>query len=268
MDSEPTRTNEDVSSQNLVVEILDRQFPFWSLGDVAMVAGFFLLAYLFFGILALLIASGLPAFKAKNAIQIWGDVRIALAIQAVAYLAAGWFVYRMIARHYGVPFLRGIHWKWPKTKWPVYLIGGVVLAYLITSLEAILPKPPELPIDKFFRSPIALWLFASFGTVLAPLVEELFFRGLLFPALLRKLSVPVTILLTAFLFTLLHGVQLGWSWGPLLLIFLVALALTVVRARAQSVAASVLVHLGYNLTLFFFEFIGTDGFRNLDKVIH
>jgi len=47
-------------------------------------------------------------------------------------------------------------------------------------------------------------------------------------------------------FALMHGPQLRFSWGPVLVIFLVSLVLTIVRAKTNSVAAGVLIHMGYN----------------------
>ena len=45
---------------------------------------------------------------------------------------------------------------------------------------------------------------------------------------------------------------------------LVGFALTLVRARYQSVAASTLVHMAYNATLFGVILLTTGGFRHMD----
>lgn len=269
MDSQNAPIGGEVPANQPVLDAgIEQQHPIWSLADVGMVAGFCILASFFFAVLALLIAAGLPAYKTKKVIQILGDVRIAVLTQFAAYLATFWFVYRMIARHYGVPFLEGIRWNWPRSKWPAYLLAGVTLAYAITGLQAFIPMPSEVPMDKFLKSAMGVWVLATFGSLFAPFAEEVFFRGLLFPALARKTSVGLSILVTAFAFAMLHGTQLGWSWGPLLMLFSVGAVLTIVRAWAGSVSASVLVHVSYNITLFVFLYIGTNGFRNLDKVIH
>src|SRR4029078_10675370 len=99
-----------------------------------------------------------------------------------------------------------------------------------------------------------------------PLAEELFFRGFLYPALARKTGELVSILLTALAFMLIHGPQLAQAWAPLLLLFVVSLVLTIVRARMKSVSASFLIHMGYNGTLFALLYLGTEGFRNLQKM--
>jgi hypothetical protein len=59
---------------------------------------------------------------------------------------------------------------------------------------------------------------------------------------------------------------LNFSWGPVLVIFLVGVALTTVRALRKSVAATVLMHMAYNGTIFIAEYIATDGFRHMEKL--
>jgi hypothetical protein len=41
-----------------------------------------------------------------------------------------------------------------------------------------------------------------------------------------------------------------------------------VRVRTNSVAAGVLMHATYNLTVFVVLFIGTDGYRHMEKFLH
>lgn len=83
---------------------------------------------------------------------------------------------------------------------------------------------------------------------------------------LENYSGPLALVATAACFALIHGEQLGHAWAPLFVIFIVGLVLTVVRARAHSVGASFIVHAFYNATLFVTIFIGTNGFRNFDKI--
>jgi uncharacterized protein len=96
-------------------------------------------------------------------------------------------------------------------------------------------------------------------------MEELFFRGFLYPVLARRLGRVAGILLTSVAFGFLHGAQLKYSWA-VLIIFLVGIALTTVRALTKSVAASFLIHVGYNGTLSVLLFIATSGFRHLERL--
>jgi uncharacterized protein len=74
------------------------------------------------------------------------------------------------------------------------------------------------------------------------------------------------VFVTALGFGLLHAMQLGFAWGPVFIIFLVGVALTVVRAVVGSVGASFIVHVSYNFALTAASFAATDGFRHLEKL--
>jgi membrane protease YdiL (CAAX protease family) len=97
-------------------------------------------------------------------------------------------------------------------------------------------------------------------------MEELFFRGFLYPVLARWLGVTAGVFVTALGFGMLHAMQLGFAWGAVFIIFLVGLALTIVRAVTNSVGCSLVVHIAYNSTLTVLTFIGTDGFRHLERL--
>ena len=71
---------------------------------------------------------------------------------------------------------------------------------------------------------------------------------------------------TSLLFALLHGDQTGYSLGPFLLLVCVSLVLSWARLGTRSLAASVVVHACYNFILFSFMFLGTSGFRHLDRM--
>jgi membrane protease YdiL (CAAX protease family) len=73
-------------------------------------------------------------------------------------------------------------------------------------------------------------------------------------------------IITSIGFAMLHGAQLAHSFAPLAVLFSVSVVLCITRLRFHSLAASTLVHSMYNATIFVMLFIGTDGFRHLDKV--
>jgi membrane protease YdiL (CAAX protease family) len=76
----------------------------------------------------------------------------------------------------------------------------------------------------------------------------------------------VAILMTSAGFAMVHGEQLGQAWGPLLVLFVVGLVLTLTRVVTRSVTPGLLVHVGYNLTLFTLLYFGTDRFRHLERM--
>lgn len=68
-------------------------------------------------------------------------------------------------------------------------------------------------------------------------------------------------------FGLIHLPQYGWAWGVALVIFLVGVACGAVRAVTKSVAASFLVHVGYNGTQMIILVVQSHGFRNMPKAL-
>jgi hypothetical protein len=143
---------------------------------------------------------------------------------------------------------------------------GVALALLVQSASALLPIPKSLPIDRYFRDMLGAYLMAAFGLTFAPLVEELFFRGFLYPALARRWGLAAGVVVTSALFAMIHASQLAHAWAPLLLLFFVGIVLTVVRARTHSVATTLLIHVGYNGTLFGMLYLASEHFRHFEKL--
>jgi len=183
-----------------------------------------------------------------------------LAIYAVVFAVMRWLV-----RARGGRFWDAVRWNWPQTSWGIFLFLGIGLYFVLIGLSQVLPIPKHLPIDRFFQTAREAGIMSVIAITLAPLMEELFFRGFLFPVLARRLGTVVAIVLTSALFGLLHGAQLGYSWA-VLIIFLVGVVLTTVRAVTKSVASSFLVHVGYNATLSVLLFIATSGFRHLERL--
>lgn len=185
--------------------------------------------------------------------------------QLLSYFVILGFMYFLVRRDRAVDFWQAIRWNWPRNP-GVYVLAGIVLSIGLQGFAHLLPIPKTLPIDQFFRTPREAYLLSIFGVTLAPLLEELFFRGFLYPVLARRLGMSLAVFLTALGFAAIHGAQLMYSWGPVLIIFLVGLALTLVRARTRSVAASLLIHVAYNGTISILMFVATDGFRHLEKL--
>ena len=224
----------------------------------------FLLAFIFFSELARLLALRLPAFSGISPDDLLLDPRVLLPAQLAGYLVVLAGLWRWFDHHLGVGLLRAICWQWPP-RWLRFVAGGVALGIAIQFGANWLPSPPELPIDKMLRTTTDAYLMSGFGVFIAPFVEELLFRGLLFPALSRRAGAVAALLLTSLAFGALHASQLGDSWPLVACIVLVGAVLTLVRWRFHSLAASTLVHMGYNCALFAAIFVQTRGFTDLTR---
>ncbi len=190
---------------------------------------------------------------------------VTVLAQFLAYLLVLGFMVSLVKRAPGQRFWQAVRWNWPRN-WFAYLVAGLVLSVGLQGFAHLLPMPKELPIDRFFQTRNEAWALSLFGMTLAPLLEELFFRGFLYPVLVRRLGTVTAIVLTAASFGLVHAPQLGRAWGPVLVIFAVGLALTITRAVTKSVAPGFLMHVAYNGTISVLIFVVTDGFRHLEKL--
>jgi membrane protease YdiL (CAAX protease family) len=216
--------------------------------------------------IGVLLAARRWAYPHRDVAELARNAVVVVLGQGVGYLLVFLYMYVLVTRERRRPdFLNAIHWNWPSNP-STYLMWGVGLSVALQALAHLLPIPKNLPIDSFFRTPAEAWVLTIFGITLAPMMEEFLFRAFLYPVLKRQLGWGAAILLTALGFALLHGSQLKFAWGPLLVIFLVGLVLTIVRAQKNSVAASLLMHIAYNGTISALMFMATDGFRHLEKL--
>lgn len=238
--------------------------PVWSGWDVLQITGLTLLLTLF--IVPLLVILGAHTFAYPH--ESWLDVArkpaLALLSQLVAYIGVALYMILLVQGKYHTRFWQALRWNWPGIGAASFLGLGVLMLG-IDFLGKFLPLPKNTPFDQFFDRPLDAYLVAVFAVTLGPLMEELFFRGFLYPVVARRLGVSGGILLTAIPFGLTHFFQYGSSWGAVLIIFLVGVVLTAVRAMTKSVASSFLAHVGYNGTLMVIAALQTDGFRHMEK---
>jgi membrane protease YdiL (CAAX protease family) len=239
--------------------------PAWSGWDVLRLA-FVAVVALFAGVFGVLLIFHWWLYPHARLGEIARFPLVAVGGQSLAYLLIVAYMYVLVTRERRRPdFLAAIHWNWPANI-GAYVLLGIALSLGLQGLAHLLPIPKELPIDNFFRTPTEVWAIGILSVTLAPLLEELFFRAFLYPVLARRLGLPIAVVLTAVGFALLHVAQLGFTWGPVLIIFVVGIVLTTVRAKKNSVAAGVVIHMAYNGTIFAIMFYATDGFRHLEKL--
>jgi hypothetical protein len=186
--------------------------------------------------------------------------------QLVTYLVIIGFMAILVRIRHRNSLLQAVHWNPPSRRYFVNaLMVGAALALVSDIGEVVLHRwiPDSLPITEYFKDRPSALLLGAFGVLVAPLMEELMFRGFIYPALARWRGASISVLITAFCFTLLHGAQLGYSWAPLLLIFIVGVTLTVTRRITNSVATCVVMHMTYNFVLLAQTYIFTHGFRQM-----
>jgi len=219
--------------------------------------------------------------------------KMQIALLATTYLAtllAAWFFYPQLWQR---TFLDGLQWRWSTARNQAgrLLTLGLLLGVMMKMVTYFITPPKTLPIDEFFSTPLDAWLITLFGTVVAPVFEEVCFRGLLLPAFAIAydwLSLPRTAeartrwqttttltpaalifsaVLSSIFFALMHTQQVAHLWFALLVLFSISLVLTFVRVKTGSVAASALVHAAYNGFVFLTVMIATGGYRHLERMM-
>jgi uncharacterized protein len=237
--------------------------PVWNGWDVLQIAGLTVLSVLVLQIV-ILFAVRQFAYPRLPLREVALKPIVAILAQLLAYILVALFMVLLIEGKYHMRFLQAIRWNWPGNK-SAMLLGVGILTVSLDLLSHFLPMPKSTPFEQFFARPLDAYLVSIFAVTLGPLMEELFFRGFLYPVLARRTGMLWAILLTALPFGLIHSMQYGNAWSAVLVIFLVGVVLTTVRAVTKSVGASFLVHVGYNGTLMILAAIATDGFRHVEK---
>ncbi|MGA3316866.1 MAG: CPBP family intramembrane glutamic endopeptidase [Candidatus Korobacteraceae bacterium] len=245
---------------------LARSFPAWSAWDVLAVLAITAVVVFGFSLAALFIARATPGYRHTPITELATNAFVVVGAQAAAYPIVLLFMFVLVRSRTHERFGKAIHWNWPGVSAPGFFAMGTIVAIAIDGLSRFLPIPKSLPMDKYFHDAASAYLMAAFGVTLAPLLEELFFRGLLYPLLRRAFGLTMAVIVTAASFAAIHGTQLGYAWAPVLSIFVVGVVFTVARARTNSVAASFLMHCGYNFSLFALLWLASDHYRHLEKV--
>lgn len=219
----------------------------WSTVDLIIFGVFFVLT-------VLLLPAGLiwlwrfldPGLKADELTAV--DL---VLVQGLMNLVLVGFIAFLVKVLHRQSFLETIHWRRNYNFSNGFLVAlGSTLAISVLIVSSFFPPETPPPIEKLLSSAGAMWIFAIFGIGVAPLFEEIIFRGFLFKVLSEmrgpRLAVPVT----AVLFALLHVPQLWGSWAGVALIFLVGYTLSLVRNRSNSLIPSLIIHTSYNGMLF------------------
>ena len=180
------------------------------------------------------------------------------------------FLYVTLAVLRGFPFWRTLGWRKitrpdgaPRRGLWLYFLGGCGLSVVVFALTAKMQPHENVPIEELFHYRNTALLFMAMAVLLAPLVEETVFRGYLYPLFAKYFGVSASVIVTGVLFGLMHGAQLGWTWGLVSILIVVGVIFTFARARTGSVLASFLLHLGYNFMIAAASILSTQGFTKM-----
>jgi membrane protease YdiL (CAAX protease family) len=165
-------------------------------------------------------------------------------------VALAWYVVTDGGRQ---PFFRTIGWGWRPRYGPaivLLLVAGIFVANVLLGIvfNQLGLTPESTPFDELLKQPTARIAVAIFAVVSAPFVEEVVYRGVLYPALARRLGRVGAILVVSGLFLYVHVEQYAGAVAYLVPLGLLSVVLTSLRAYSGSLLPSFALHLLFNAT--------------------
>jgi membrane protease YdiL (CAAX protease family) len=233
----------ELSPPQPVLEELEKT-PFWGYND--------LVVFIFLALVCLTLGYAVVALPLR-VLHIHPVVKVeeALPEQLLGYLFLFGSLALIFRQWYGRPFWSSLGWTRMRLPFAWVVFAGMVTAVLVVVASNLIHLPETAnPMTELMDTRTAVLLMAIFGITVAPVCEELAFRGFLQPLIARSLGAAPGILLAAIPFGLMHYQEYGNSWRHALIISAAGAAFGVMRQVTGSTKAAALMHAAYN-TFFF-----------------
>ncbi len=133
----------------------------------------------------------------------------------------------------------------PPAALALQILTGLISEFLSPLLGGI-KNPQDCTISQAFGGDPYLAVISI--AIIAPIVEEIVFRGFIYGGLRPRLGVTLSVLISAAVFALAHTLSVGGSillLGPSL--FIAGLALALVYERSRSLVPGMVLHACFNL---------------------
>ena len=149
------------------------------------------------------------------------------------------------------PFLQTLGLTWPENsvQWLTVLLA-IVLALFLLGLGVVITKlfgGSQTQLDQIINSSLrARFATAFLAAVTGPFIEEVIYRGVLYPALQRAIGMGWAVAVVSALFGGVHLLQYFNNLGVILVIVILSVSLTLVRARTGSLLPSFVIHTVFN----------------------
>jgi uncharacterized protein len=143
-------------------------------------------------------------------------------------------------------FREMLGWRSGGMRWWHYvaiLLGFFAVALIV---NVYFPEQENELIRILRSSRAAVFIVAFMATFTAPIVEEVVYRGLVYSALRRTFGPVLAVVSVTFLFALVHVPQYYPSFSSILLLLLLSLVLTLVRARTGNLLPCIILHTIFN----------------------
>lgn len=214
--------------------------PFWDYVDLALVLGLIVFGVLVITAITALLLAGKKHFS--------GDVMfLALPTTVAVYLVVYLALKLVLGSRYGRPVFRSLGWQRSSFNLGIAAAGGALLGLSLSLLGNALHTPKvKSPFENLGATPLSFALLALMAVILAPIFEELFFRGFLQPLLSRTFGAIAGIVITAALFGGLHAPEYSWAWQYAFCVSLAGVVFGYLRYRTNSIIPCTVMHGCFN----------------------
>lgn len=183
------------------------------------------------------------------------DVRTGMTVAALTVTAVLmlWLLRRFWPAQWRVADPPGFGWVMPRQRvyFVVAVLAGVAIAVLGGLLTQWLAQGHTLDQDvAVMGRQVTLGMRVALAVLVvcvAPVVEELLFRGVLLSGLMRHMHVRWATLISALVFGCVHLPDFGFAWYAIPTLVMLGVALAVLRLRSRSLWPAVIMHASNNL---------------------
>jgi hypothetical protein len=143
-------------------------------------------------------------------------------------------------------FRETLGWRAGSLAWWIYPLLLASFLGLIILTGYFIPEQENDMMRILKSSRSAVYIVAFLATFTAPIVEEVVYRGILYSALQRTVGLTFAVIVVTALFALVHVPQYLPSYSTILLLTLLSLTLTMIRARTGNLLPCIIFHFIFN----------------------
>jgi membrane protease YdiL (CAAX protease family) len=168
-----------------------------------------------------------------------------------AHLLTFGLVWAIVTEFGRFPFWKTIGFSWPPSHAPWTSLGlSIGLAVVLLSIGGLVTNffgGEKTQLDQLIESSYQARLATAFLAIATgPLIEELVYRGVLYPAVARALGVGAAVAIVSLLFAGVHVYQYKNNLAVIAVITLLSVTLTVVRAMTGRLLPCFVIHFVFN----------------------
>lgn len=210
---------------------------------IFLVPGLILTPYLLYSGAQSMNRHEMADFAVKDPTAVLIQIAAIIPVHLITF-AMCWIV---VTKNRKFPFLKTLGWRSGGVRWWHYIAILVAFFTFAGVVGHYLPEQENDLLRILKSSRAAVYLVTFLAVFTAPFIEEVVYRGVLFSAFQRTAGTPTAILLVTLLFALVHFPQYYPSFSTMILLTVLSLILTLVRAKTNNLLPCVILHLIFNL---------------------